>query len=195
MTPERVQRRSKKKINIAIAGGPCTGKSTLAAYLFATLKILAYDYDLITEEDKKLKKEFGDFRSPFERFYMWRQQEREELRSTATDGFITDKPLFHYYIHARIYATEDRDKLAVRELFRMCLEIEDRYQLIAIAKNPFEIPYKKDQSRHVNGDTARKKHNLIKSFVEHFWPEKLCYIEGSLEDRLEQVLKKLEEIR
>ena len=150
---------------------------------------------MITEEDRKLKKEFGDFRSPFERFYMWRQQEREELRSTAADGFITDKPLFHYYIQARIYATEDRDKLAVRELFRMCLEIEDRYQLITLQKNPFEIPYKKDQSRHVNEDEARKKHNLIKSFVKHFWPEKLCYIEGSLEDRLKQVLKRLEEIR
>ena len=44
------------KINIAIAGGPCTGKSTLAAALFAELKIKGLDYDLIAEESRKLKK-------------------------------------------------------------------------------------------------------------------------------------------
>jgi nicotinamide riboside kinase len=146
----------KMKIVVAIGGGPCTGKSTLAAALFAELKIMGYDYDLVAEEDRKLKKEFGHFRSPFERFYMWRQQEREELRSTASDGFVTDKPLFHYYVQARQYESEKRDKMAVRELLRMCLEIEDRYQLVVIAEDPFEIPYKTDQSRKSNESWARK---------------------------------------
>ena len=129
------------KINIGIAGGPGTGKSTLAAALFAELKINGFDYDLIADEGRKLRKEFGNFRSPFERFYMWRQQEREELRSTALDGFITDKPLFHFYAQAKQYASEPRDNLAVRELFRMCMETEDRYQLIVIAKNLSRVFY------------------------------------------------------
>ncbi len=189
------QKISRQKINIAIAGGPCTGKSTLAAALFSELKINGLDYDLITEECRKLKKEFGDFRSPFERFYMWRQQEREELRSTAIDGFITDKPLFHFYVQARQYAQEPRDKLAVRELFRMCLEIEDRYQLIVIAKNPLEICYKKDQSRHSDENWARQRHDLIRSFVEHFWPDKPLFVEGGLKNRVEQVIKRLDAMR
>lgn len=185
-----------QKINIAIVGGPCTGKSTLAAYLFATLKYKGLDYDLVTEECRKLKKEFGDFRSPFERIYMWLQQEREELRSTAVNGFITDKPLFDYYVGARKYAKEQRDKLAVRELFRMCIErLDDRYQLIVIAKNPLEIPYKNDQSRHGDESYAREKHNMVRSFVEHFWQEKLLLVQGTLEERLKQVETKLEEIR
>lgn len=185
-----------KKINIAVAGGPCTGKSTLAAYIFASLKTKGYDYDLITEECRKLKKEFGDFRNTFERIYMWLQQEREELRSTALDGFITDKPLFHYYVQARQFAREPRDKLAIRELFRMCTErLDDRYQLIVLAKNPFEIPYKKDQSRHSDEAFARQRHELIRSFVEHFWPERLLFVSGSLEERLKQVEAKLEEAR
>ncbi len=66
----------RKKINIAMGGGPSTGKSTLAAYLFALQKMKGYDYDFITEEKRKLEEDFGDFRSPFERFYIWRQQER-----------------------------------------------------------------------------------------------------------------------
>lgn len=182
------------KVNIAIAGGPCTGKSTLAANLFAALKNYGLDYDLVLEEDRKLKKEFGIFRSPFERFYMWRQQEREELRSNAENGFITDKPLFHYYVQARHYASEPRDMLAIRELFRMCLEIEDRYQLIIIAKNPLEIPYKTDNSRKSKKKPARERHDLTRSFVEHFWPEKLFFVEGPLEKRLEQSMKKIKEM-
>lgn len=185
----------KMKINIAIAGGPCTGKSTLAAALFSELKVRGFDYDLLTEECRKFKKKFGSFRSPFERFYMWRQQEREEYHSSALNGFITDSPLFHYYIQARQFASEPRDQLAVKELFHMCLEIKDRYQLIVIAKNPSEISYKKDQIRRGNLFSARERHNLVKSFVEHFWPEKLFLVEGSVRKRVSQVIKKLENIK
>ncbi len=93
-----------RKINIAVAGGPCTGKSTLAALLVYRLKMDGYDYDSIGEEYRRLKTEFGQFESSAERCYMWMQQEREELRSNAKDGFITDTPLFHLYVSARMYA-------------------------------------------------------------------------------------------
>jgi hypothetical protein len=184
-----------QKINIAIAGGPCTGKSTLASALFAEMKILGYDVDLISEEPRKLRREFGQYRSPFERFYMWRQQEREELRSTAADGFITDMPLFHFYVQARQNTKEPRDLLAVRELFRMCLEINGRYQLIVIAKDPMEIPYKNDQSRCGNQNRGLERHNLIRSFVEHFWPEKLLFVDGDLNQRKRQIIDKLKELK
>jgi nicotinamide riboside kinase len=179
------------KANIVAAGGPCTGKSTLAAMLFAELKSKGYDYDLIGEEARKLKKEFGNYRSPFERFYMWRQQEREELRSCAEDGFVSDTALFQFYVHARFYSSEPRDNLAVRELFRMCLEIKDRYHLIVIANDPGEIPYKTDQSRCVSEERARIKHQMIKAFVEDCWPEKVLYVHGPPRERVEQVLERL----
>lgn len=182
------------KINIAIAGGSCTGKSTLAAALFAELKRRDFDYDLIGEESRKLKREFGTYRSPFERLYMWRQQEREELRSTAFDGFVTDAPLFHLYVGGRMYASESRDSLAVRELFRMCLEIENRYQLIVIANDPNEISYKTDEARKTERDKALKKHYMIRSFVEHFWLDKLFFVKGNLTERVAAVLSKREEL-
>lgn len=189
------ERADKRKINIAIAGGPCTGKSTLAAALFAELKFKGFDYDLLTEDCRKFKNKFIGFRNPFERFYMWRQQERQEFRSNALDGFITDNPLFHYYAEARQYAKEPKDELAVKELFHMCLEIQDRYRLIVMAKNPAEIPYKKDQSRKGNFSSAREKHRLVRSFVEHFWPEKLLLVDGSVKKRVSQVIKKLKELK
>lgn len=180
------------KINIAVAGGPCTGKSTLAAALFAKLKELGLDFDLVTEEGRKLKREFGGCRSPFDRFYLWRKQEREEKRSTADNGFITDQPLFHFYVHARQHVEEPRDMLAVRELFRMCTEIEDRYQLIVIAENPREITYKRDRGRKGDEQHGRERHALVRSFVEHFWLERLLLVKGGVAKRVETVLKKLE---
>jgi len=175
------------RINIAIAGGPCTGKSTLAASLFARLKESGLDYDLVMEESRKLKKEFGYCRSPFERFYLWRQQNREEERSTATNGFVTDQPLFQLYVQARQYAQTKRDWLAVRELLRMSLEIRKRYHLIVIAKDPEEILYKTDQGRASSRAIALERHALLRTFIEHFWPEKAVPVSGPVAERVQQV--------
>ncbi len=183
------------KINIAISGGPCTGKSTLAAALFASQKVKGYDYDLIGEESRKLGGEFGNYQSPFERIYMWRQQMREENRSAAQNGFITDSPLFNLYVSAKMYSSCNRDLLAVRELFRWWLEEQGRYQLIVVAKDPREFPYKTDGSRKGDLEHASKRHALVKSFVEHFHPELLFFVNGSLENRIDQVEAKLEELR
>lgn len=183
------------KINIALAGGPCTGKSTLAAALFSELKVRGFDYDLVGEAARRIKKEYGNSRSPFERFFMWRQQEKEELASSALDGFITDTPLFHYYAQARQYTSEPRDKLAVRELLSMCLEIKDKYQLIVIAKSQFEVTFKNDQMRTCDESQAKIRHNLIVSFVQHFLPEKLFFVEGGITTRVEQIIEKLEDMR
>jgi nicotinamide riboside kinase len=184
------------KINIAVAGGPCSGKSVLAAHLYAHLKIEGFDYDLIQEECRKLKKEFGKFNDPFERFYFWRQQEREELRSTAEHGFITDKPLFHYYAQVKQFSSTPRDRLALRELYRMCLEIEDqnRYGLIIMPENIEEIKYKTDMSRSSKLEVARERHKIIKSFVEHFCPERLLLVNGDLEQRTQQAIIKIKNI-
>lgn len=69
------------KINIVMAGRPCSGKSTLAARLFAQLKEDGYDYDLIFEEDRKLRREFGEYRNPFETVPE-AAAKREQIRST-----------------------------------------------------------------------------------------------------------------
>ena len=185
---------SENKINIALAGGQCTGKSVTSAALFARLKVHGLDYDYISEEHRKLVREFRDYRSPFDRFYMWRQQEREELRSTARDGFITDAPLFHFYASAMMYASESRDDLAVRELFRMCLEIKDRYQLIIMAENPIELPYTPDNCRHAGRKKAIRKHQIVQTFVEHYYPERLLLVKGTLDKRIFQIEAKLKSI-
>lgn len=184
------------KIKVAISGGPGTGKSTLAAGLFARSKVLGFDYDLIGEERRRLREEMGEYRNPFERFYMWRQQEREELRSSARDGFITDTPLFHFYTQAKYFANEKRDALAVRELLRMCLEIKaaGRYQVIVFPKKAEDISYRTDNVRTSTEEDARKKNRLIKTYVEHFWPDELLYIEGSIDERISMILERIKQL-
>lgn len=183
------------KINIAIAGGPSTGKSTLAAALFARLKEDGFDYDLITEEARKLKQSMGAGRSPFDRCYLWMQQEREEGRSMATEGFVTDTPLFHLYVKARQYEQDRRDRLAIRELLRRSIDLDDQYQLIVLARDPFEFPYKNDTTRAGSESHAREQHELIESFAMHFWPKKIMYVHGTVEQRVRDILAKLKEIR
>lgn len=184
----------KRPFNIAHAGGTCTGKTTLAARLFSELKEKGKDYDLILEEHRLLKREMGACRSPFDRFYLWRQQERQENRSLAVDGFITDWPLFHFYVASKIHAQEPRDELAVRELLRMCHEVKNRYQLIIVAEYPDEIDYKKDPVRRADKKISRRKHDEIVQFVQMFHPEKLLFVKGNVNERVEIVLKKLEEL-
>ncbi len=178
-------------INVAISGGPCTGKSTTAAFLFAHLKEVGFDYDLVPEESRKLKGEFGRCRSVFDRFYLWIQQEREELRSRARHGFVTDAPLFQYYAQARMWGKGKRDMLAVRELFRMSLRLDTRYQLIVMAENPGEIPYKVDGVRSGKEADARERHRLLRTFVEHQWNEKLLLVRGTVAERVDQVMARL----
>jgi hypothetical protein len=103
--------------------------------------------------------------------------------------------LFHYYAQARQYAFEPRDELAVRELLGMSLEIKDRYQLIVVAKNQFEIPFRNDQTRTCSEHQAYSRHDLIVSFVRHFWPGKLFFVEGDVCARVEQIVKEVANMR
>lgn len=188
--PEREQ-----KINIAVSGGPCTGKTVLAAYLAYRLKMEGFDYDSIGEEYRRLKTEFGQFESPAERCYMFMQQDREERRSNAADGFITDTPLFHLFISARAYQVTNKDLMIVRELQRQSIAATTRYGIIALADNPREFPYKTDQGRSAGEESSTKMHGFMRNFVELFFPDKLLLVSGSPEERGDQVFERLKVLR
>jgi predicted ATPase len=176
--------------NIAIAGGPGIGKSTLAALAFAKFKTHGYDYDLIAEESRKLRKEFGPFESPFERFYMWRQQEREELRSNAPCGFITDAPLFNLYAGARQYFSGTmKEHMALRELRRMCDEIPaDRYGLIVLTCDAYQrIGYKNETGRATPKPEAIERNEIVVNLVRDMWPDKIYCVFGTTEERAKQI--------
>ena len=184
-----------------MAGGFCTGKSTLAARVFSELKVAGLDYDLVQEQKRQLHKEFGQYTSILDRFYMVIKQLEAEARSTATDGFVTDYPLFHFHIHALQYADteKERDKLAIVDLFKVGLETGKNYHLIVLAQNPLEIPFAVDGARSSNAETARRHHDLSVHFLETHFKSKLLYVSGTLEERtkavVDEVNKRRSEIR
>lgn len=174
-----------RKARVAICGGSCTGKSTLAAAFFAYWKERGMDPDLITEESRKLKSEFGQCKNSFERLYLWRQQEREEVRSKSQFGFVTDSPLFQQFINGKYFAKSRREQLAVREMYRMCQEVD--YDIIIIAKDANEITYRKDHSRTGSKKQSRGRHEMMSNFVKFMWPERVVEVSGKVSDRLKQL--------
>jgi hypothetical protein len=184
-----------QKINIALSGGPCTGKSTLSAYLTYRLKMEGFDYDSIGEEYRRLKTEYGQFESPAERCYMWMQQDREEYRSNALDGFITDSPLFHLFISAKLHEITHKDLMIVRELQRQSIYTTKRYGIIAMAENPREFPYVEDGARHGGEERSTKLHGMMRNFIELFFPDKLLLVSGTPEERGGQVVQQLRKLK
>lgn len=181
-------------INIAIAGGPCTGKSTLAATLTYRLKMDGTDYESIGDRYRMLKGEFGAIEHPAERLYLWMQQEKEELRSSARDGFVTDSPLFHLYISARLYERTKKDRMIVGELWERSLDATGRYGIIAMASDPSEFPYKLDSVRRTDEETAARRHLMTRSYLEHYFPERVIFVSGAPEDRSDQVMARRGEL-
>ena len=186
---------TERRINIAVSGGPCTGKTTLAEVLANCLKKDGYDYDLIGEEYRRLKNKFGQFKEPVERCYMWMKQEELELNSNAKDGFVTDTPLFHLCISASLYSTTSKDEMVVEELLRRSIEATRRYGIIALADNPREFKYVNDQIRPLGAERSTRRHLLMRAFIESYFPEKLVLVKGPPEDRAKQVAVELDKLR
>ena len=57
-----------------------------------------------------------------------------------------------------------------------------------------EINYKKTNTRLGNESVARDRHEIIHNLVNHLWPEKVLLVEGNLEERLKQSIKKVKDL-
>lgn len=184
-------RRPPRPFNIAFAGGPSTGKTTAAKQLQIALQAAGYDYGFISEESRKLYRRYGHFRRPFERFFVWRLQEHDERTRAGSNGFVTDAPLFQLYAAAKIHARTKKDIVAVQELRKMSAALDDRYQLIVMARNPREFRYHHDTSRGRRRIPRRVKHGIIRRFVRHHWPQRLMFVQGLPDQRVQQVCRRL----
>lgn len=90
----------KKVINIF--GGPGTGKSTLAAALFAKMKIGGLSVELVSEYAKQMVFENRDNVLKDDQLYIFAKQHRKllVLRNTV-DYVITDSPFIQGFVYLR----------------------------------------------------------------------------------------------
>ncbi len=90
----------KKTIVINMFAGPGAGKSTQAALLFAKLKILGFNVELVTEypKDKVWEESFKVFEN---QIYLFAKQHHRMWRChDKVDIIITDSPLIQYLAYS-----------------------------------------------------------------------------------------------
>ena len=80
-------------IVINLFGGPCTGKSTCAAYLFSQLKVLGYNVELVTEFAKEKAWENNTKAVEDQLYILGEQSHKMTICQKDVDIIITDSPL------------------------------------------------------------------------------------------------------
>ncbi len=109
-------------------GGPCTAKSTTAAFIFAELKRLGHSIELVDEYIK-----FWTFipRVPkgFDSLYVQAKQIHKEdtILRAGTDLIVSDSPVLLQYYYAKHHNTP-----AQYQMLELAKEFEDTYHSIDI---------------------------------------------------------------
>ena len=140
---------------INLFGGPGTGKSTSAAYLFSQLKMRGHSAELVAEyaktwawQDRKI----GDF----DQFYLFGKQTHHESRLFGkVDWIVTDSPVLLCSVYARRYNTaEIADAMAevVQAYYRRAEELEHKHVDVRLQRSkPFD-----SRGRYENEEQARE---------------------------------------
>ena len=141
----------KNTIIINIAGGPGTGKTTVAAKVFSQLKAMGYDVENVSEFAKELVWE-GRSEAFNDRLYMHSEQNHRLMQMNGKlDYIITDSPLFLTSVYNSYYLKDkfpksynDMIDLATIETFKLynnrvyLLERETSYNVVGRRENQNE---------------------------------------------------------
>ena len=141
----------KNTIIINIAGGPGTGKTTVAAKVFSQLKAMGYDVENVSEFAKELVWE-GRSEAFNDRLYMHGEQNHRLMQMNGKlDYIITDSPLFLTSVYNSYYLKDkfpksynDMIDLATIETFKLynnrvyLLERETSYNVVGRRENQNE---------------------------------------------------------
>ena len=183
----------KNTIIVNLYGGPGTGKSSGAAYIFARLKMAGIDAEYVTEfaKDKVWENNTEAFKCQF--YISGKQSFRISRCFGKVDVIITDSPIRL----GKIYA----DLIGRPQLGLACLEEANQYsagQTIEIFLNRVK-PYNTN-GRNQSEEEAKKIDDMVKEMLaEETAAHQLTYFEfdGSQEgyDRIYHLIKDLRESR
>ena len=176
----------KKTIVINIAGGPGTGKTTLAAELFYMLKEKGYDVENVSEFAKELVWE-GRNEAFDDRLYMHGEQNHRLLQMNGKlDYIITDSPLFLTSVYNNYYLKNKFSESYNKMIDNVTLETFNLYnnRVYLINRN---TDYK-TSGRREDIKTAKK---IDKAIIEYLDSNGIKYRVLQLESAAKQILKDL----
>lgn len=145
---------------ICIFGGPGIGKSTLAARLFADLKVDGLSVELVTEYIKAWAYEKRPLLTT-DQIYIFSKQQRMEDRvlRCGVKYIVTDSPLYMQCAYAK-----KMKMLGWEELIQLAHKFDSLYPSYNIFLDRKGVPYK-DEGRYHNYQEAVKMDRYIKRFL------------------------------
>lgn len=183
----------KKRVVINLVGGPGTGKSLYAAYLFTMLKIRGHNVEYVQEFAKDLvwRKKYEILRN--QHIVAYHQYKALKGASKYVDAVITDGSLIHSYYynrHADVnYSNQDLTEDTIDKYYGKFENV-----VIYLKRNP---KYKYQQEgRYQSEDEAVAIDSHMKKILDD---KQIKYIEvladmDKVDDMLDYIIKGLKEI-
>ena len=180
----------RKTIVINIAGGPGSGKTTIAAELFSKLKEKGYEVENVSEFAKELVWE-GRSEAFDDRLYMHGEQNHRLMQMNGKlDFIITDSPLFLTSVYNNYYLKNKFSKSYNEMIDIVTSETFKLYDnMVYVLKR--EKDYK-TIGRRENKDTATK---IDTEIIKYLNKNNIKYKVLSLKEATNQILKDLGELK
>ncbi len=174
-------------MRINFFGGPSSGKSTTASWIFSEMKMKRLSVELVTEYVKAwtyLKRPVGQF----DQLYLFGKQLQYEYRflNGGVEHIVTDSPLFLSYCYAKKYVGE--------EVAKPLLELEQFYSKTHPSLDIYLVrgdkPYDK-AGRYQSEDEAREMDLFISEEIGKHKPSCVFANYKEREKILEHILKNI----
>lgn len=149
-------------MRINLLGGPGSGKSTTAAWLFSVLKENQISVELITEYVKSWACQKRQVTS-FDQVYLLGKQMQYEFRflNAGVKNVVTDSPVFLSAVYSEVYYSELKISKPILELVDA---YEKQFPSVNLFLNRKNKPYVQE-GRYQNYEEAKQVDDLIRSHL------------------------------
>ena len=149
----------KKTLIVNLFGGPGSGKSTGAAYIFAKLKMLGINAELVTEVAKDLTWE-KSFKNLTDQVLLFGKQQHRLFRcADEVDVIVTDSPIFL----TMVYNNDDSIHISLDNLVLDVMDKYDNYNVLLKREKPYN-PIGRNQTEEESDELTRKITNLLNHY-------------------------------
>ena len=177
-------------MRINFFAGPCAGKSTMAAWLFSSLKERQVSVELVTEYVKVWATQKRPV-NQFDQVYLFGKQMQYEYRflSAGIDHIVTDSPTLLSGVYADFYY---KDIDIARHIDEINKQYEAKYPSFNIFLERKDKPYN-EQARYQTRDQAVQIDEMIRKKIKATYPyDSLLFADyGDKETILNAVLEKI----